>query len=139
MKYSTPFFSAWSLFLALGSVESVPPQLYGCFPPWGPVITMRGLTQPFLPLPDPSSWKSSMLAGPAPMGPGGRESEAPSSWGLLQGQLGRMEGTAGRTRLEPALHGPIYPGTWVPGRQMRLWEPGIQGQVWEQRVTREGR
>lgn len=77
MRYSTSFFSAWSLFLALGWVESVPPHLHGCFPPWGPVITMRGLIQPFLSLPAPSSWKLSTLAGPALMGPGGESRKPP--------------------------------------------------------------
>lgn len=67
----------------------------------GPCNHHTGLTQPFLPL-SASSWKSSTSAGPAPVGP-----EGTVRGPLLQCELGRMEGPAGK---DPQA-GPTYLGT----------------------------
>lgn len=124
--YSTSFFSAWSLFLALGWVESVPLQLHGCFPPRGPVITARGLTQPFLPLPASSSWKSSRWQA-QPSWAQGERVGSPLLLGTPLRSAWEDEGNCRKDQAgasSPRSHLPRHLGPWEAGEIMRTRNPG---------------
>lgn len=123
MGCPTSFSSAWGLSLALGWARSILLNPTAAPPTQGPVITTRGLTQPFLPLLTSSSWKSSTPAGPAPTGPGGRESTAPPP------RLSGDEGGAGR-------EGP--PGCSQLPRAPPAQEPGALGGRWDRRDQEAG-
>lgn len=57
----------------MGPVHSAPRNPTANPPTQDPVITTRGLTQPFLPLPDSSSWKSFASAAQPPSGSRGKQ------------------------------------------------------------------
>lgn len=118
----------------MSPVHSVPRNPMATPPSQDPVITTRGLTQPFLPLPDSSSWKSFTSAGPTPQWVQGNRSKAPSPR-MAGGEegAGREGPQAGASCLRSHLPGNLAP--WEAGGMMGTRS---LGQVWEQGVTREG-